>query len=222
MTPQERITRARQGESADRKPTMVWSISPGHEADVVTSPIVELSHALKTYPDQLVLAEVLSPLSRALRRDYDLNTLLTEDPEFGNAKLDELVGETQVDILTALDKGAAGIFYLLDGAFPTVCTPMQYGGYYLERDRELLELADEALFNVLYLLGEDEIYFDFVADLPAHAMCWSARHQALKVAEARNMTKSLIALDHVEADVLFAHSFDEAARLLSRLESASA
>lgn len=204
------------GQQLEERPSIVWSSSPGHYADVVTTARVELRHALKTHPDQLVLVEVTSPLGLALRRDIDLIGLLSSDPSFGEIKLEELKTEVSWAIVESLEEGAHGIFYRLDGAYPGVCTPMQYGGHFLEVDRELLSMAEGAQFNLVYIEGEGEIYFDFVADLPCNAFSWSSAHNEINIHQARTMTPAKIALDHEEADIFFARSYDEIERLISR------
>jgi hypothetical protein len=215
----ERMMAALSGELLEERPSMVWSSSPGHRADVVTTASVELRHALKTHPDQLVLVEVHSPLGLAIRRDIDLVSMLQNDLEFGAAKLEELKTEVSWAIVSALEEGAHGVFYRLDGAHPRVCTPMQYGGHFLEIDRELLSLATEANFNLVYIEGEGEVYFDFVADLPCHAFSWSNAHNDINIHVAKTMTSARIALDHEEADIFFARSYDEIERLLSRTKT---
>jgi hypothetical protein len=85
--------------------------------------------------------------------------------------LDRYVAQTRNALAAGLDAGADGVLYRLHGAREALCTPMQYGGYYLERDRELLEEIADAALNVLLVVGGDA-YLDFVCDLPAHVFAW--------------------------------------------------
>lgn len=103
------------------------------------------------------MREVLNPYGRALSDGVDLNSLLKSDPIAGGTALDALCEETRAE----LSNGPT--VYRLVGASPEHCTPMQYGGYYLERDRELLASAPGPVEVVVE--GEAP-YMDFVSDLP--------------------------------------------------------
>lgn len=194
---------------------IVWSKSPGHQADVIVCDPGEVALAIETHPGQQVLAEIHSPLTRAIRRDSDLLETLDADPELGAERLEALVAESQSEITAALEAGASGIFYVLEGACPDHTTPMQYGGHFLELDRRLLESAAGADLNVLFCGGQ-EVYFDFLADLPTHAISWDNTRNDLPIQSARVMTRAKIALDHLEADLFLARSFDEIERLRAR------
>lgn len=105
---------------------------------------------------------VLNPFGRALREGLDLNALLRTDPEAGAAELDRLCAETAAELASTSDS----IVYRLVGAEPRYCTPMQYGGFYLERDRELLASV-QGKDRIELLLEGNDAYLDFVSDLPA-------------------------------------------------------
>jgi len=62
---------------------------------------------------------------------------------------------------------------------------MQYGGNYLERDRELLQSAREAQLTVLFVAGQDELYIDFVSDLPASVFAWDRDLSKISASEVR-------------------------------------
>lgn len=72
----------------------------------------------------------------------------------------------------AISDGVDGIAYCIDGAYPAATTPMQYGGYFLERDRELLEHVKGLKFTLAFVEGTEEVYLDTVSDLPVDAMGW--------------------------------------------------
>lgn len=161
MTGRERALAAARGGATDRRPTVGWS----SDADVVIGPAAG--------EDQMRLAECLNPFAMARKEGVDLNQALADDPAAGNELLDQFVARTREALAAGLDSGADGVLYRLHGAREALCTPMQYGGYYLERDRELLEEIGEAALNVLLVVGEDA-YLDFVCDLPAHVFAWDA------------------------------------------------
>lgn len=115
---------------------------------------------------------IANPFARSQRDGVDLNELLHSNPEQGNAKLDDYVEETRRELRDAVSEG---VCYILEGARAGCCSPMQYGGYYLERDRELLEVAKEQSLTVLFVQGGDDLYLDFVSDLPADIFAWDSK-----------------------------------------------
>lgn len=145
------------------------------------------------------LETVLNPLGRAIVRGVDLNALFDASPADGERLLAELVGETSNDLKAAISKG--GVFYRLVGASPEHSTPMQYGGHYLERDRELLE-AVKGQMVVVFVEGADA-YLDFVSDLPATVFGWDAARTKADMREIRAMRPGLIMADDEAADIRF-------------------
>jgi hypothetical protein len=159
----------------------------GWSADVdalIVSPR-QVGEALARSGDQAVLAEVANPFQSAQLKGLELNRLLETDPTRGEELLRSVITEVRSQIKTALEKGADGIFYKLYGAEPSLSTPMQYGGHYLERDRELLSEIEDARFNLLFVVGGPETYFDFVSDLPAHSFGWNADIAADEIRRVR-------------------------------------
>lgn len=112
------------------------------------------------------MIEVLNPFGRAVREGLDLNALLAHDPDAGAAVLDRLCAETAAELRSTLANPCFSVSYRLVGAEPRYCTPMQYGGFYLERDRDLLTSAKGKGVIELIVEGKDA-YLDFVSDLPA-------------------------------------------------------
>src|SRR5262245_1019234 len=86
---------------------------------------------------QSVIVDVANPFGRALEQGIDLNREFEQDVDLGEHLLQRLVGDTMGAIDAALVAGADGVFYRLHGACERHCSPMQYGGLYLERDREI-------------------------------------------------------------------------------------
>lgn len=200
MTSRERLMAAARGESVDRKPVIVCDGSA--EADAVV-----LRGEVNAEPGQLVLMEVLNPYGRASAFGLELNELLGQDPEAGAAELDKLCEDVRTEIEEAMNAGADGICYRLVGAEPNHTTPMQYGGFYLERDRELLDDASHAKFNLLWIDAGVEAYLDFVSDLRADAFAWDIDRTDVSVVQMREMRKGALAAEDPTADILFATSF---------------
>lgn len=215
MNRRERLLAAVRGDPVDRPPVVCWSASPGHLADAVVAPLAMVRKAIDTHPDQAVLVEVVSPLGRALRRDIDLSDTLDSDPELGARWFDGLRQETLDEIEGGLSQGADGVFYVVDGAYAAATTPMQYGGYYLEADRDLLTAAAKGSMTIAYIQGEDDVYLDFVADLPADALAWDYEHLGLGIPSVRQLRPGAIAAPVPGADVVLLPSAAAVERWLS-------
>ncbi|MBX3113341.1 MAG: hypothetical protein KF836_02140 [Fimbriimonadaceae bacterium] len=194
MTGRERLLALAADKPADRRASIA--------TDCQIVPVDRVSQALKEKPDLLTLALVHSPLSRALQSNIPIYDLIQADPIKGNEKLDELCLATQARAVDALGQGADGICYLIEGASPTHSTPMQYGGHFLERDREILESLGGAKFNLLVIAGSEEPYIDFVSDLQADAFAWDSDSNWTP-AQVRELRSGALAADHAEADIDF-------------------
>lgn len=191
MTSRERLIAVSRGEPTDRKPVVCWPVSCP-ESDVTTDAV-----AL----NQIRLSPVVNPFGQAIRRRVDVWDTLAEDPARGAKQLDSLVDRTRREAQGALEHGADGILYLLYGARGLHSTPMEYGGHYLERDREILGEFGSATFNMVFVVGEDDAYLDFVSDLPAHAFGWDASATGVGVAELRPMRPGALATNAPDADI---------------------
>lgn len=182
MTGRERLVAAARGGETDQKATLAWPCPESATSDAL---IVAGADAVVADSERAVLVEVANPFGQALARDLDLNAALVADPDA--PALEEMVEATRADLRSALDAGADGVFYVLHGARGKWCSPMQYGGWYLERDRELLQEIADARLNVLFVVGEDDAYLDFVSDLPAHVFAWDSAATAQDSATVRAM-----------------------------------
>lgn len=152
---------------------------------------------LARLPDNIHLTAVLNPFGRALKQDVDLTEILAEDPDRGETLLGGFVDKARKDMAEAPD----GVLYLLYGARGLHTTPMEYGGHYLERDRELLTEIENSNFNMVFVVGEDDAYLDFVSDLPAHAFGWDSKATGVTVQEMRKMRTGALATNAHNADI---------------------
>jgi hypothetical protein len=191
MTSRERLIAAARGSAVDRKPVICWP-EPCVESDATIGP---------GSPDQIRLAQVINPFGQALKHGVEVWDTLAEEPRRGEKILDGLVDMTRAEIQAAFDHGADGIVYLLYGARGLHTTPMEYGGHYLERDRELLAEVQDATFNMIFVVGEDDAYLDFVSDLPGHAFAWDAVATQVSVNDLRAMRPGALAANSPEADI---------------------
>lgn len=213
MTGRERMLKLAGGNTGGRKPLMILDDDPRSDVRVLRAPGVRDE-------GRLTLVEVLNPFGLAQAEGVNLNELIYTDPEAGNQKLDELVEKTRGAIRAALDSGADGVFYRLIGAEPSQTTPMQYGGYYLERDRELLAEVSETP-SVLFIDAGEDAYMDFVSDLPAAFFAWDIDKSDVSVARMRSLRPGPLAAEDPTADLLLADRFTKLERWLT-LEEARA
>jgi uroporphyrinogen-III decarboxylase len=194
MTSRQRLLTVVQGGTPDQTPII--------GVDALLIPLDRVLTTLKSNPDQLTLATVDSPFALARKQNLDIFTELQSDPIKGNETLDKLCMAVQIQMNDALAAGADGICYVIDGAYPTSATPMQYGGFFLERDRELLESITQATFNLLLIAGSQEPYIDFVSDLPAHAFAWETT-SGWTPDQVKVLRSGILAADHPDADIQF-------------------
>ncbi len=194
MTSRQRLLTVVQGGTPDQTPII--------GVDALLVPLDRIQATRESNPDQMTLAIVPSPLTLAIKQGLDIFPELQADPIQGNEQLDKLCMAVQIQMNDALGAGADGICYIIDGAYPTSATPMQYGGFFLERDRELLESINLAAFNLILVAGSQEPYIDFVSDLPAQAFAWEAT-SGWTPSQVRELRKATLAADHPEADIQF-------------------
>lgn len=209
MNSRERLLAVAAGTAPDHKPIIIWP-DAGMRSDAAIVSIKRLGNA--GHSSRAVLAEILSPLARAILEGRNLTRTLHDSPETGEQQLGELIDDTRREISLALEAGADGIFYRLQGAEPEHATPMEYGGHFLEQDRSLLESAASAPLNVLFVEGGPEVYLDFVSDLPANVLAWDSVKSGVDVRNVRAMRKGPLAAADPDADILFGHNFGHLAQ----------
>lgn len=89
------------------------------------------------------------------------------EPEMLGAHID---AEYAVALAQIAALNTEEVMYLVAEANPAKTSPMQYGGLFLDRDRDLLSaLADGGRKVVLGVLGADS-FIDFLSDLPCTRM----------------------------------------------------
>lgn len=189
MTSRERLVAAARGGQVDRQPVVGIGVA-GADATVLAG-LKGLSES-----SGVKLVAVANPLGRATTERVDLNEIHREDPERGAAALERYVAQTRTDIEEALGTGADGVVYCVFGAHEAACTPMQYGGFYLERDREILAEFEDALFNLVFVVAEPNVqnFIDFVSDLPGHAFGWDPAASGFSVGQVRALRNGALAV----------------------------
>jgi hypothetical protein len=223
MTSRELLIAASRGGEVPRKPVLCWPTVVDAVTDalvidgsrgtggppVVSTPVpgvvtseTELASGAYRDPEKVALGMVPGVFETARAISPNLNEILSSDPASGEAILDEAMNQVRGRIGSALDAGMDGIFYHLSGATPQAASPMQYGGHYLERDRDILAGVADATLNVLFVSGGPGVYLDFVSDLPAHIFGWDIEGSRVSVAEVRAMRAGALLAASPEADVI--------------------
>jgi hypothetical protein len=188
MTSRERLIAVSRGEAVDRKPVICWPV-PTPDSDV------EFGSEPKA-ADKLLLAPVWNPAGNLESRQIDVSALSVEEAE---AAIGESVERAKTSIRNSLERGCDGILYILFGAVPGKTTPMQYGGLFLERDREILASAD--CFRMIYVVGDEGVYLDFVSDLPSEIFAWDSQASGITAQEMRTMRPGALASNDPGADI---------------------
>lgn len=146
------------------------------------------------------LMRVVNPYGRC---EKNLNEMFAHDPAAADETLRVLAQEARAEIEKAVRLGAGGIAYFLYGADSEHCSPMQYGGHYLEHDRELLSMAGALSLNMLVVPGGPGAYIEIVADLPAAIMAWDVRASGRSIQQVRSVFSGLLCADDPAADLLW-------------------
>ncbi len=126
--------------------------------------------------DAPVLVTLFSPLSLAQRLSGDrLWADLVAHPTLVTGAL-EAITETVVRFADlALTEGIAGIFYVIRPACRHVLEPETYARFGEPYDRRVLEaVGGRSMLTIVHAHGQD-VLFDQLATLPAHAWSWDAR-----------------------------------------------
>ena len=199
MTGRERLVVAAVGGDLDRTP--VLSFIPMGGTDGIIVPACDYPRARAEANGSAVLVQVGNPYAQARTTFPNLADLLANDPVTGADALDHLRLEVLAEAQAALELGADGVAYILDGAYPGATTPMEYGGHYLEVDRAILTALAEAPLNLVFVRGDNDPYLDFVADLPAAFLGWDAGHVSPDLDFIRRMRAGALALDDPRAEV---------------------
>ena len=155
------------------------------------------------------MIRINGPFRRAEKALIPIVELFEKDVASGDETLAKLVSETRKEILETNDT----ILYVLSGPEPAKTTPMQYGGHFLERDRELLEFANERGEVWLYIDAGPGAYLDFVSDLPAEVFAWDAVKTGFPLAEMRKLRTGKLCTNEEGADLTLDALEKEAAKI---------
>ncbi|MFN3730278.1 MAG: hypothetical protein ACK4XJ_11275 [Fimbriimonadaceae bacterium] len=182
MTSRERVTAALAGVTVDRAPSV--SFLPGVAADAGIDGEFRLTH-------------VKNPFGVALEQGVRLSDLFDHDPDASDREVRRAADETRRCIAAAGD--VDGIAYTIHGACELWTSPMGYGGWLLETDRELIKSASKPVFA--FVVGRDA-YLDVLSDLPCAVFAWDSEASSADVDEMRRMCRAKIATNRQGADFI--------------------
>ena len=188
-----------EGKATDRALTISWPASD-NGADVQVYPAGAMAERAGGQTPGTALAFVPNLYRQFELMGADPIEILKGTDEKSAALVEEAEALSLRSVRGALDNGAVGVFYELHGANAGQCTPMEYGGLFLERDRAFLEAVADAPCNFLYVNGK-EPYLDFVSDLPARVFAWDAAASGISVQEVKTMRSGCLMADADAADI---------------------
>lgn len=202
MTGREQLLAASRGSELEVKPVLMGTFQPAAGAEGYVVELSQVEDCLDQAPESACLVRVTCPLGRTIESGEKLIGQLHENPSDGEARLSEIRDMVRTEIDEALGKGADGVFYVVDGASGEFSTPMEYGGHFLEVDREVLNEYSGARLNAVYVEGV-EPYLEFVADLPAHLFGWDITRSERDLNFVRAIRDGAIFASTPEADIYY-------------------
>lgn len=203
------------GGEVDRKPQLAWpDNNPDSDATVLTLDQIRANGIDETKP---ILLEVLNPFGLAQARGTNPNSVLEDDPATGDKLLQGLATEVKHLIDAGIAAGVEGCLYRLHGANPACSTPMQYGGHFLEVDREILASFDGLPIRAVFVVGGEGTFLDFVSDLPAELFGWDVEKTETNPNQVREYRAGAIMAASQDADVYLSFPGDISSSL--RMES---
>ena len=193
-------------------------IIDGPERDERADGLIVDEKDLGSATGQAVFCRVQNPFGRSVGTGLDLNALLKESPSEGARAIQKFASEVRTEIDRVLKAGADGICYMLSGACAAECSPMQYGGHFLEVDREILAGTPDGSFDILYVCGDSELYIDIVSDLPAQAIAWNSS-AGVQISEMREMWPRAVAAADQDADIFLVERYESALQWIQAPEA---
>jgi uroporphyrinogen decarboxylase len=143
--------------------------------------------------DAPVVPTLFSPLSLARKLSGDrLNQDLRERPQAVVDAL-EAITETLLRFVSmCIDEEAAGIFYSIQAASHRFHTEEEYQRFGEPYDRRILEAAMARAHLVIIHAHGDELMFDRLARLPAHAWNWDCRNTQPSLGEGKTKVPGVV------------------------------
>jgi uroporphyrinogen decarboxylase len=153
--------------------------------------------------DVHVLQTIFSPLTIAQKLSGDLwLTDLRQHPADLHAGLRTLVETTAAFAQASLEAGADGIFFATQLATREFLTEEEYREFGVRYDQTVLDAVRPRADLVLVHVHGVSIFFDLMADYPAHILNWHDRRTPPPLAEGKARFKGAVLGGINEWDVL--------------------
>ncbi len=153
-------------------------------------------------PDgSLKFAAIISFFGIAMQEREDIAELMGIDPVTSGEILDRAQEACAANIQVAMQAGFDGFVYVLVGAEPKYLSPMQYGGFILDQDREILSRFTNLPNRLLYVIGGNETYMDALSDLSASSIGWDESNVQFGIETMRKLAQKPIFGDHPDSDI---------------------
>ena len=145
--------------------------------------------------DTPVVMTVFSPLAEAMYAARDREQFmahLQEDPVVIHEALATIADNLAAHMAEAIDAGADGIFFALQGCSRTLMSEQQYREFGRPYDLIALRGASHGWLNILHVHGEKDLMFDLALDYPVQVLSWSDRIAGPSLREARVKTSKCL------------------------------
>ena len=135
--------------------------------------------------DVPIIQTAFNPLSMARYLTGDRFIVdLRRSPRKLHAGLRVIAETVATFVQEALKTGIDGIFLAVQQARYSILSEAEYQEFGARYDRQILDAANDASFNLLHAHGDD-IMFDLLAQYPIHAINWHDRTTGPSLTEAR-------------------------------------
>ena len=162
------------------KPLDIVSSGYGREVETLIRVVVDRR------ADAPVVPTLWSPLTLARKLSGDrLNQDLRERPRAVVEALEAITDTLLRFLALCLAEGAQGIFYAIQAASRRFHTEAEYAEFGEPYDRRLLQAAMEGTQFVIVHCHGDELMFERLARLPAHAWNWDDRAEGPSLREGK-------------------------------------
>ena len=142
-----------------------------------------------------IVVTVFSPLAEALYIAADHERFFAhaqEAPTVVHEALSVIAENLRAQIHDAIDSGADGVFFALQGSSTAMMPEAQYREFGRPYDLIALQGAINGWLNILHVHGERDLMFDHVLDYPVQVVSWSDRLAGPSLREARGMTSKCL------------------------------
>ncbi len=164
---------------------------------------------------------IFNPIGVARRTAKDvIFNLMREHPDEFKAGLDAITESFMAYGEAAIQAGASGIFFSVNGATDDFMSRDEFMEFVKPYDMKMLEFfKTKGVFNVAHIHGFN-LRMDDVWDYPVHAFNWSHLHSAPSLKDARSMTDACLIGGIDEQKTSYFHANDLEAQVEQAVQEA--